>query len=164
VVRPVTTDDRAPLLALFAAANWDSDGRYAPGVTRGTESIAAWFDRKTLDQSWVLAGPRGLVGHVGVRRDPEPARKWGLPVGPSTPAWVEVARLAVHPNWQRRGQARRLMAHVHHELAGQWCWLTCHRGSPGHRLHLQLGWRPTDLPIRWEGDPTPGVLLTRTPS
>ena len=160
VLRPVTGDDRANLLPFFAAANWSSGGRYAPSVARGTESIATWFDRKILHRARVLVSPRGLIRHVGIRHDLAPAPAWGLPAGPK---WVEVARLAVHPNWQCRGQARRLMKHVHRELGEQWSWLTCHENSPGHRLYLKLGWRPENLSIRWPGDPTPGVLLTRTP-
>ncbi|MGK5113787.1 GNAT family N-acetyltransferase [Geodermatophilus sp. CPCC 205506] len=161
VLRPATPADRPALLVLFAAANDACCGRYAPSVYAGRLDIAEWFDRKRLDRSWVLADADGLVGHVGMRRDPEPARRWGLPTGP---AWVEVARLAVHPGAQRHGHARRLMAHVHRELAGAWCWLTCHRDSPGHGLYRSLGWQPVDLPIRWPDDPTPGVLLTRTPA
>ena len=109
----------------------------------------------------MLEDEHRLVRHVGVRRDPAPALGWGLPSGP---AWVEVARLAVHPGAQRRGYARCLMAHVHRELAGRWCWLTCHQDSPGRRLYTSLGWESTDLPIRWADDPTPGVLLIRIPA
>ena len=160
VLRPVTPGDRPALLTLFAAANHAARGRYAPTVYDGRLDIAAWCDRKTLDRAWALDDGDGVIGHVGVRGDPAPARDWGLPSGP---AWVEVARLAVHPRAQRRGHARRLMAHVHRVLAGRWCWLTCHQDSPGHRLYRSLGWQATDLPIRWPDDPTRGVLLTRTP-
>jgi GNAT superfamily N-acetyltransferase len=119
-----------------------------------------WFDRKHLDRAWGLEDADGLIGHVGVRADPAPALRWGLPAGP---AWVEVARLSVHPRAQRRGYARFLMPHVDRELARRPAWLTCHRESPGQRLYESLGWFTTDLPIHWPGDPTPGVLLTRTP-
>jgi len=160
VLRPVTPADRSGVLALFAAANDASGGRYAPTVHDGVLGIADWFDRKTLDRAWLLDGGDGVVGHVGVRHDTRPAHEWGLPRGPH---WVEVARLAVHPRAQRRGLAHRLMAHVDRELAGWDCWLTCHRDSPGHRLYESLGWAETRLRIRWDDDPTPGVLLTRTP-
>jgi hypothetical protein len=43
VLRPVSADDRTNLLSLFAAGNWNSGGRYAPGVARGTETLATWF-------------------------------------------------------------------------------------------------------------------------
>src|SRR3954471_4663980 len=159
VLRPATPGDRPAPLALFGAANDACGGRYAPSVHDGRVGIADWFDRKILDRAWVLEDATGLIGHVGVRSDPAPAREWGLPSGP---AWVEVARLAVHPGAQGRGHARRLMAHVHREVAGEWCWLTCHRNSPGHRLYGSLGWAPVDLRIGWADDPTPGVLLPRT--
>jgi GNAT superfamily N-acetyltransferase len=159
-LRAADPADRPALLALFAAANEASGGRYAPTVHSGELDIGAWFDRKRLDRAWVLADADGLVGYVGVRADPAPAEGWGLPAGRP---WLEVARLCVHPHAQRRGCARALMARVEPVLAARAGWLTCHRDSPGQRLYESLGWSTTDLPISWPDDPTPGVLLTRTP-
>lgn len=140
------------VLDLFAAAVKDNPG-YLPAVTYGSDTVAAWFARKT--PAWtVLAYRQGvLVGYAAARETSN------LPGGGVTPPGVDVElnRMVVHPNYRNRGVGTFLMQ-VAHERYENSLWATCVTSGASHRLFVRHGWT-VFATVEFGDDPAPGVAL-----
>jgi GNAT superfamily N-acetyltransferase len=119
---------------------------YAPRVVDGETTVQEWLWAKEPTWRRALLTPDGdMAAHVGVKSDR---------TGPD----LEMVRLMVHPDWQRRGLAARMVDLAVAEF-GTRLHAKVGPGSPSHHLLLGLGWVATGTAME-PGEPNPCVVLT----
>ena len=115
-IEMASADDREAVMALYNLQKgrefcaWNAD---YPAAENFEDDIAH-------DALFVLQTPAGnIVGAVSIERDPDVD---ALPCWtPALQPGGEIARLAVHPDFQNRGLARRLVRFIMEELAHRGC-------------------------------------------
>ena len=108
--------DRDEVMALYRLQK----GREFCPWTEEYPAVENFEDDVAHDALFVLRTPAGrIVGAISIERDPDVD---------ALPCWTpalqpagEIARLAVHPDYQGRGLARRLVAFIMEELARRGC-------------------------------------------
>jgi len=108
--------DRDEVMALYRLQK----GREFCPWTEEYPAVENFEDDVAHDALFVLRTPAGrIVGAISIERDPDVD---------ALPCWTpalqpagEIARLAVHPEYQGRGLARRLVAFIMEELARRGC-------------------------------------------
>ena len=108
--------DRDEVMALYRLQK----GREFCPWTEEYPAVENFEDDVAHDALFVLRTPAGrIVGAISIERDPDVD---------ALPCWTpalqpagEIARLAVHPDFQGRGLARRLVAFIMEELARRGC-------------------------------------------
>ena len=108
--------DRDEVMALYRLQK----GREFCPWTEEYPAVENFEDDVAHDALFVLRTPAGrIVGAISIERDPDVDALpcWTPALKPSG----EIARLAVHPEYQGRGLARRLVAFIMEELARRGC-------------------------------------------
>ena len=108
--------DQDEVMALYRLQK----GREFCPWTEEYPAVENFEDDVAHDALFVLRTPAGrIVGAISIERDPDVD---------ALPCWTpalqpagEIARLAVHPDFQGRGLARRLVAFIMEELARRGC-------------------------------------------
>lgn len=119
---------------------------YAPRVADGTQHVQEWLWAKQSSWHRALMTPDGrMAAHVGVKSDR---------TGPG----LEMVRLMVHPEWQRRGLAA-LMVDQAVAAFGTRLYAKVGPNVPSHHLLLGIGWVENGTAME-PGEPDPCVVLT----
>lgn len=136
---------RALPLSRLAGAVIDERPEYAPQVADGTVHLQEWLWAK--EPAWrraLLATDGEMVAHVGVRTTREVSD-------------LELCRLMVHPDWQRRGLASHLVGLAVAQF-GTRLRVLVGPGTPSHLMFLHHGWDEAGTAVE-PGEPGECLLL-----
>lgn len=155
-IREAGPEDRESVIDLLVAAS-NADPNYLPLLTGAPrEKFADWYDSKPLSKQLVAHVDGLVVGHVGAR--PGIADEARLHLGEADGDWWELARMAVHPTYQRRGLGSSLLRLQHYQVPGP-MYLTCYEHSAASRMYESCGWDERGS-VWFADDPNPGRVFT----
>ena len=132
------------------------DVEHAPAV--------AACDARCMPGPWSLTSWRSEIEHgscAGLFRGIQPAVLLGFIAWRQVIDEVEITRLAISPEYRRRGYARRLLEHV---AAGRVCFLEVRASAEGAQaFYRACGFVETGRRVGYYGPPMPddAIVLTR---